>query len=93
MLFPLFSAAVLCLWSLLLASGPILVPILFIPTLASPVLTPLLPPADGPIILIEVCDAAVPITFPICDPSDVPLPPSAPPGALPNLSLFSQAIV
>jgi len=95
MLFPIFSAAVICLWSLLLASGPIYAPILFIPTLAFPVITPLLSPADGSAILIltEMCDAAVSITFPVCDKSDVPLPTSSPPSASANLLPPSQSMV
>lgn len=80
MLFHALSPVIICLWSLLVAIGPIYT----IPALISPVLTPLLSPADGPTILIltEVCDAAVPITFPVCDPSGAPVPPSGSPGTL-----------
>jgi hypothetical protein len=94
-LFSVFSAAVFCLWSLLLASGPIYVPVLSIPVLASPVLTPLLSPADGPtiLILIEVCDVTVPITFPVCDPSDVPVPPFNPPSTPVNAPSPSRTVV
>ena len=95
MLFSVFPAAVFCLWSLLLASGPIYVPVLSIPVLASPVLTPLLSPADGPtiLILIEVCDVTVPITFPVCDPSDVPVPPLNPPGTSANAPPSFRTVV
>ncbi|KAF9645462.1 Dus-domain-containing protein [Thelephora ganbajun] len=84
MLFTVFSTAILCLWSLLLTSGPMYTPIISIPTLVSPVLTPLLSPAHGSsiLILIEVCDATVPLTLPTCDPFDAPVHFSTPPVVL-----------
>jgi hypothetical protein len=80
------------LWSLLPTIGPTYALISTIPALITPVLTPLLSPADGHTILIlaEVCDAAVSITFPACDPSDVPVRSSGPPGTLFGLPFLSN---
>ena len=80
LLFPVLSPMMFCLWALLLTSGQIYTPILTIPALISPVLAPLLPPLDGPTILMlsEMCVGTVPITFLTCDPADAPVP--SPPG-------------
>lgn len=93
-LFPVFSAAVICLWTLLFTPGPIYTPILYIPALVSPALAPLLSPADGPTILIlsEVCDGTVPLAFPTCGPFDGPVPTHSPPGTLLNLLLSPQTV-
>ena len=82
MLLPAFSAAILCLWSLLLSSGPIYTPIISIPALISPVLAPDLSHVHGPSILIltEVCDGAITLNFPVCDPFEIPIRSSSPPG-------------
>ena len=90
-IFPVFSTAVFCLWALLLASAPTYTSILIIPILVSPVLTPLLSPADGPTILIlsDVCVGTVAITLPTCNPVDAPVPIN-PSGMLPNPSPSSQ---
>ena len=85
--FNVFSTAIICLWSLLLATGPIYIPVFTIPALVPPVLTPLLSPQNGRIILIltEVCDAAISLPFPTCDPSEVPIYSSGSHGTLSDL--------
>ncbi|KAF9778264.1 hypothetical protein BJ322DRAFT_1175821 [Thelephora terrestris] len=90
-LLPAFSAAVLLLWSLLLTSGPMYTPIISIPALISPVLAPDLSHVHGPSIIIfaGICNAAITLTFPACDPSGIPAQSSSPPDAssLPGASI------